>query len=48
MSVRGEEISNTLPKHPIQELERRVNALEGGIKTEVGRWRKSCWVSSTE
>jgi hypothetical protein len=29
------EISNTLQKHPIQELERRVNALEEAIKMEV-------------
>ena len=34
--MRGVEISNTVPKHPIQELERRVNALEEAIKTEVG------------
>ena len=34
--MRGVEISNTIPMHPIQELERRVNALEEAIKTEVG------------
>ena len=34
--MRGVEISNTVPKHPIQELEHRVNALEEAIKTEVG------------
>ena len=34
--MRGVEISNTFPKCPIQELKRRVNALEEAIKTEVG------------
>jgi hypothetical protein len=35
LSVRGVEISNTAPKHPVRELERRVNALEEAIKAEV-------------
>jgi hypothetical protein len=36
LRVRGAENSNTLPMHPIQELERRVNALDEAIETEVG------------
>ncbi|KIM41828.1 hypothetical protein M413DRAFT_445040 [Hebeloma cylindrosporum] len=34
LNVKGSEHSNTLPTHPIQELERRVNALDEAIETE--------------
>jgi len=36
LSVRGGENWNTVPMHPLQELELRVNALDEAIETEVG------------